>query len=93
MFLVFISLIISSCNQSLNQLKEKQKNMEYDTKGDKTIIRTFLIEWQLQNNILTQLPATQKDEAIKKCGHKRLVLVKIDTDNNNNARGTYKCID
>ena len=93
LFLVILSFIMLSCNQSLKKLNETPNIKEDDAKEDRTIVRTFLIEWQLQNNRLTQLPREKKEKALKKCKHKKLVLIKIDTNSNNTAKGTFKCID
>ncbi len=93
LFIIFVSLLLFSCNQSVNSLNENQNTPKYNSKADKTIVRTFLIKWKLVNNRLTKLPIEKKEEASKKCDGKKLVLIKIDTDENNLAIGTFKCID
>ena len=60
---VAFSLIITSCNQSINQNNQNKKSLKYNPNLDKTIVRTFFIEWKLVNGILTKLPKDKKEEA------------------------------
>ncbi len=90
---VAFSLIISSCNQSINQNNQNKNSLKYNPNLDKTIVRTFFIEWKLVNGILTKLPKDKKEEAKIKCDGKKLVLIKIDTNKENLAKGEFKCID
>ncbi len=87
------SLIITSCNQSINQNNQNKKSVKYNPNLDKTIVRTFFIDWKLVNGILTKLPKDKKEEAKIKCDGKKLVLIKIDTNEENIAKGEFKCID
>ena len=44
LFIIFVSLLLFSCNQSVNSLNENQNTPKYNSKADKTIVRTFLIK-------------------------------------------------
>ena len=52
LFIIFVSLLLFSCNQSVNSLNENQNTPKYNSKADKTIVRTFLIKWKAAKNII-----------------------------------------
>ena len=77
-------------NNTNNNTDKKQKNIEVE---DKTLIRNFILKWDVKENHITSLPKKMREEAISICGNKRIAMTKIDTDENLKATGTFRCID
>ena len=84
---LFISQLIISC-----QTTTIEKNDVKTSKNeDKTIVKPFVLKWELEKNHMTKLPKESKIEAQKYCQNRRLVLIKLDTNEALQAIGTFIC--
>ena len=72
---------------------KKVESKTFYKKEDKTLIKTFVLKWDLDTNIITKLPKKIKEEANNICKNKKIVLIKINTNQNSKAIGTFKCLD
>ena len=84
---LFISQLIISC-QTTTIEKNKVSTSKID---DKTIVKPFVLKWNLKKNHITKLPKESIIEAQKYCQNRRLVLIKLDTNEALNAKGTFIC--
>ena len=69
-----------------------KKTMDIEIK-DKTLIKNFILKWDVKANNITSLPKHMKEKAKAICGNKKLAMTKIDTDKDLKATGTFRCID
>ena len=98
---ISILLISSGCEwlhkdlfkDRAKQISKKDFSKSSKVELDKTLIKTFKLKWNIENNSLTELPSKIKKSAKNKCPNKKLIMVKIDTNENLQAEGTFKCID
>ncbi len=94
-FKIFIFLLISQSIISCT-LKPESNNVQSIKKLneskviDETLIKYFDLSWKLQPN-MTELSKETRKEAQKICKHKRIVLIKIDTNADLIATGKFKC--
>ena len=87
-FLIFIFLLITSCNynKSLGYETEiKNSNFMY-------IDKPFEIKWNIQKKSITSIPIDIKKKIKIICKEfNRIVLIEIKTFQDNTALGTFEC--
>ena len=87
-FLIFIFLLISSCNHNKVLVKDteiKNSNFIY-------IEKPFEIKWNIQNNSITSIPIDIKKKIKIICKEfNSEVLIEIKTFQDNTAVGTFEC--
>ena len=87
-FLIFILLLITSCNYNKILVKETEinnSNLIY-------IEKPFEIKWNIQNKSITSIPIDIKKKIKIICKKfNSIVLVKIKTFQDNTALGTFEC--
>ena len=71
--------------------KVEDLNIEKEVK-DETLIKNFILKWDIEKSNITRLPKNIKEKGKKVCKTKKLVMIKIDTDENLKAIGTFNCI-
>ena len=59
---------------------------------DETLIKNFTLKWDIEKSNITKLPKNIKEKGQTICKTKKLVMIKIDTDENLKAIGTFNCI-
>ena len=84
---LFISQLIISCQTTTIE----KNNVKTSKNEDKTIVKPFVLQWELEKNHMTKLPKESKIEAQKYCQNRRLVLIKLDTNEALQAIGTFIC--
>ena len=84
---LFISQLIISCQTTTIE----KNNVKTSKNEDKTIVKPFVLKWELVKNHITKLPKESKIEAQKYCQNRRLVLIKLDTNEALQAIGTFIC--
>tara|TARA_B100001758_G_C18044453_1_gene419879 strand:+ start:93 stop:443 length:351 start_codon:yes stop_codon:yes gene_type:complete len=80
----------SDLSNDKNDNPKKQKDVEIK---DRTLIKNFILKWDVKENNITSLPKEMKEKAKIICGNKKLAMTKIDTDKDLKATGTFRCID
>ncbi|MDC0456679.1 hypothetical protein OAM56_02045 [Alphaproteobacteria bacterium] len=86
--LIFIFLLITSCNHTKILVKETQiKSFNYVY-----IEKPFEIKWNIQKKSITSIPIDIKKKIKIICKEfNRIVLIKIKTFQDNTAVGTFEC--
>ena len=77
-------------NTNKNAKNKELKDIEIK---DKTLIKNFILKWDVKENHITSLPKEIREKVKTICGNKKLAMTKIDTDKNLKATGTFRCID
>ena len=87
-FLIFIFLLITSCNHNKVLVKETEiKSFNYVY-----IEKPFKIKWTIQKKSITSIPTEIKKRIKIICKEfNRIVLIKIKTFQDNTAVGTFEC--
>ena len=87
-FLIFVFLLITSCNYNKVLVKETEinnSNLIY-------IEKPFEIKWNIQNKNITSIPIDCQKKIKIICKElNRVVLIKINTFQDNTAVGTFEC--
>ena len=88
LLLIFLYLLITSCNHNIDLVKETKKkntNLAYAEKP-------FEIKWNIQKKSITTIPINidKKLKIICKDFNK-IILIKIKTFKDNTALGTFEC--
>ena len=87
-FLIFILLLITSCNYNKILVKETEIN----NSNFIYIEKPFEIKWNIQNQNITSMPIDIKKKIKIICKEfNRIVLIKIKTFQDNTAVGTFEC--
>ena len=87
LFFLFILQLATSCQTTTIQKKiVSQPKVE-----DKTLVKPFVIKWNLEKNFITKLPKEAKKVAKKYCQDRRIILIKLDTNEKLTAKGTFIC--
>ena len=86
--LIFIFLLITSCNHNKVLVKETEiKNSDFTY-----IEKPFEIKWNIQKKSITSIPIDIKKKIKIICKEfNRIVLIKIETFQDNTALGTFEC--
>jgi hypothetical protein len=88
LLLVFLYLLITSCNHNIGLVKESKKtntNITY-------VEEPFEIRWNIQKKSITTIPFEVNKKLKIICEEfNKIVLIKIKTLKDNTAIGTFEC--
>ena len=86
--LIFLYLLITSCNHNLDLIKETK-----ETKTNITYVeKPFEIRWNIQKKSITTIPIDINKKLKIICKEfNKIVLIKIKTLKDNTAIGTFEC--
>ena len=82
---VFLILFIFSCNTQVTQNQVKGNIIQ------KELTKYVTLSWKLNPKYITDLPPKIKEELIKLCNSSKYILVKVNTAEFENTKGTFRC--
>ena len=78
-------LFIFSCSTKFIQ------NQVESNKFQKMLTKYVTVSWKLNPKYITDLPPKIKEELIKSCNSNKYILVKVNTTDFKNTKGTFRC--
>ena len=84
-FYVFLILFVFGCNTQVIRNQVDGNIIQKD------LTKYVTLSWKLNPKYITDLPPKIKEELIKSCNSNKYILVKVNTTDFENTKGTFRC--
>ena len=84
-FNVFLVLFIFSCSTQVIRNQVDGNTIK------KELTKYVTLSWKLNPKYITDLPIDVKEKLLKSCNSNKYILVKVNTTDFENTKGTFRC--